>query len=263
MRGRESLQTRCLTCSWGGQGLLLHHQMGTSHPDSVSMCDHLWQSPCGSLPALGTEQTLPSPSRRRRRWRGSWRGPGTHTWESCCHPPHTPCRACSGGSGRGLQQEGSKVRAPATSSPPMRCSGHLSAEGRLRLHQGHPHICSHTGKMGKFPEAHGSPGANPGLLSVATPVASLLQSWAYREPRAGRGHVPLALNVHPGWHCPCATALPKGAPHCLGWLKLPNTGRGQCPCQLEGRGGVTYSLQQSPLHPPWVPRTLPPPPGQD
>lgn len=63
-----------------------------------------------SLP-WATKQILPSPSRRRRQPRGSWRGPGTHTWVSCCHPPHTPCRACSGGSGRGLEQEGSKVRA--------------------------------------------------------------------------------------------------------------------------------------------------------
>lgn len=63
-----------------------------------------------SLP-WATKQVLPSPSRRRQRWRGSWRGPGTHTWASCCHPPHTPCHACSGGSGRGLQQKGSKVRA--------------------------------------------------------------------------------------------------------------------------------------------------------
>lgn len=66
---------------------------------------HLWRHPMWAPSLLQSmKQLLPSPSRRRRRWLGSWRGPGTHTWVSCCHPPHTPCRACSGGSGRGLAE---------------------------------------------------------------------------------------------------------------------------------------------------------------
>lgn len=40
---------------------------------------------------------------------GRWRGPGTHTWECCSHPPHTLCPSCSGSSDRHLWSERAEV----------------------------------------------------------------------------------------------------------------------------------------------------------
>lgn len=99
-----------------------------------------------SLP-WAPKQMLPSPSRRRQWWQGSWRGPGTHTWGSCCHPPHTPCHACSGGSGRGLQQEGNKVRAShvCTSHEVLRAPQHRG--NTETLPKTAPSIYSCTGKI--------------------------------------------------------------------------------------------------------------------
>lgn len=62
--------------------------------------------------AVLTPRPVPwaSPSQTRRWGQGSWWGPGTHTWGCCSRPVRTPCRVCSGGSGRGLvQHEGNVV----------------------------------------------------------------------------------------------------------------------------------------------------------